>query len=199
MVPNQEWKRNNFKSKENQNWYLGETVIAGIGQGYMLATPMQLAYAASIIANRGFAFKPHILKQINLKDSDEVLKTESERINHVMNIDDKYWDIVFDGMNAVVNEQRGTAYGVFPENSDIAGKTGTSQVFSMDKRSGDDVPEELRDHGLFIGFAPINNPEIVIAVLVENGGGGRVAAAPVAEKMFSKFQEIRGKKVVASN
>ncbi len=199
VVPNQEWKRNNFKSKENQNWYLGETVIAGIGQGYMLATPMQLAYATSIIANRGFAFKPHILKQINLKDSDEVLKTESERINHVMNIDDKYWDIVFDGMNAVVNEQRGTAYGVFPENSDIAGKTGTSQVFSMDKRSGDDVPEELRDHGLFIGFAPINNPEIVIAVLVENGGGGRVAAAPVAEKMFSKFQEIRGKKVVASN
>ena len=199
VVPNQEWKRNNFKSKENQNWYLGETVIAGIGQGYMLATPMQLAYATSIIANRGFAFKPHILKQINLKDSDEVLKTESERINHVMNIDDKYWDIVFDGMNAVVNEQRGTAYGIFPENSDIAGKTGTSQVFSMDKRSGDDVPEELRDHGLFIGFAPINNPEIVIAVLVENGGGGRVAAAPVAEKMFSKFQEIRGKKVVASN
>ena len=199
VVPNQEWKRNNFTSKQNQSWYLGETVIAGIGQGYMLATPMQLAYATSIIANRGFAFKPHILKQINLKDSDEVLKTESERINHVMNIDDKYWDIVFDGMNAVVNEQRGTAYGVFPENSDIAGKTGTSQVFSMDKRSGDDVPEELRDHGLFIGFAPINNPEIVIAVLVENGGGGRVAAAPVAEKMFSKFQEIRGKKVVASN
>ena len=193
VVPNQEWKRNNFKSKENQNWYLGETVIAGIGQGYMLATPMQLAYATSIIANRGFAFKPHILKQINLKDSDEALKTQSERINHVMNIDDKYWDIVFDGMNAVVNEQRGTAYGVFPENSEIAGKTGTSQVFSMDKRSGDDVPEELRDHGLFIGFAPINNPEIVIAVLVENGGGGRVAAAPVAEKMFSKFQEIRGK------
>ena len=65
VVPNQEWKRNNFKSKENQNWYLGETVIAGIGQGYMLATPMQLAYATSIIANRGFAFKPHILKQIN--------------------------------------------------------------------------------------------------------------------------------------
>ena len=199
VVPNQEWKRNNFKSKENQNWYLGETVIAGIGQGYMLATPMQLAYATSIIANRGFAFKPHILKQINLKDSDEVLKTESEKINHVMNIDDKYWDIVFDGMNAVVNEQRGTAYGVFPENSDIAGKTGTSQVFSMDKRSGDDVPEELRDHGLFIGFAPINNPEIVIAVLVENGGGGRVAAAPVAEKMFSKFLEIRGIEVAQSN
>jgi len=199
VVPSKEWKKNNFTSKQNQNWYLGETVIAGIGQGYMLATPMQLAYATSIIANRGFAFKPHILKQINLKDSDEPLTTQLERIDHVMNIDQKYWDIVFDGMNAVVNEQRGTAYGVFPENSDIAGKTGTSQVFSMDKRSGDDVPEELRDHGLFIGFAPINNPEIVIAVLVENGGGGRVAAAPVAERMFSKFLEIGGRKVVESN
>ena len=199
VVPNQEWKKNNFTSKQNQSWYLGETVIAGIGQGYMLATPMQLAYATSIIANRGFAFKPHILKQINLKDSNESLTTEPERIDHVMNIDEKYWDVVFDGMNAVVNEQRGTAYGVFPENSDIAGKTGTSQVFSMDKRSGDDVPEELRDHGLFIGFAPINNPEIVIAVIVENGGGGRVAAAPVAERMFNKFLEIGGRKVAESN
>ena len=199
VVPNQEWKRNNFTSKQNQSWYLGETVIAGIGQGYMLATPMQLAYATSIIANRGFAFKPHILKQINLKDSNESLTTEPERIDHVMNIDEEYWDVVFDGMNAVVNEQRGTAYGVFPENSDIAGKTGTSQVFSMDKRSGDDVPEELRDHGLFIGFAPINNPEIVIAVIVENGGGGRVAAAPVAERMFNKFLEIGGRKVAESN
>ena len=199
VVPNKEWKKNNFKSKQNQNWYLGETVIAGIGQGYMLATPLQLAYATSIIANKGYAYKPHILKQIYLNDTGEILTNEAERTDHLMEIDQQYWDIVFDGMNAVVNEQRGTAYGVFPENSNIAGKTGTSQVFSMDKRSGDDVPEELRDHGLFIGFAPINNPEIVIAVIVENGGGGRVAAAPVAERMFSKFLEIRGRKVDQSN
>jgi len=199
VVPNKEWKKNNFKSKQNQNWYLGETVIAGIGQGYMLATPLQLAYATSIIANKGYAYKPHILKQIYLNDTGEILMNEAERTDHLMEIDQQYWDIVFDGMNAVVNEQRGTAYGVFPENSNIAGKTGTSQVFSMDKRSGDDVPEELRDHGLFIGFAPINNPEIVIAVIVENGGGGRVAAAPVAERMFSKFLEIGGREVDQSN
>ncbi len=199
VVPNKERKKNNFKSKQNQNWYLGETVIAGIGQGYMLATPLQLAYATSIIANKGYAYKPHILKQIYLNDTGEILTNEAERTDHLMEIDQQYWDIVFDGMNAVVNEQRGTAYGVFPENSNIAGKTGTSQVFSMDKRSGDDVPEELRDHGLFIGFAPINNPEIVIAVIVENGGGGRVAAAPVAERMFSKFLEIGGREVDQSN
>ncbi len=199
IVPNKEWKKNNFKSKQNQNWYLGETVIAGIGQGYMLATPLQLAYATSIIANRGYAYRPHILKHIYLNDSGEILRNEAERTDHLMKIDQQYWDIVFDGMDAVVNEQRGTAYGVFPENSDIAGKTGTSQVFSMDKRSGDDVPEELRDHGLFIGFAPINKPEIVVAVIVENGGGGRVAAAPVAERMFSKFLEIGGRELDESN
>ncbi len=136
---------------------------------------------------------------MNLNGISEASPIQSQRIDHLMNIDEKYWDIVFDGMNAVVNEQRGTAYGVFPKNSDIAGKTGTSQVFSMDKRSGDDMPEELRDHGLFIGFAPINNPEIVVAVIVENGGGGRVAAAPVAEKMFSKFLELGGIKVAQSN
>ena len=160
---------------------------------------MQLAYATSIIANKGYAYKPHILKQINLNNSSQPLSSQSERIDHITNIDDEYWDVVFEGMNAVVNEKRGTAYGVFPENSDIAGKTGTSQVFNLDKRSGNDVPEELKDHGLFIGFAPINNPEIVIAVIVENGGGGRVAAAPVAERMFNKFRELRGIKVVQSN
>tara|TARA_B100001996_G_scaffold89777_1_gene66605 strand:+ start:1159 stop:3024 length:1866 start_codon:yes stop_codon:yes gene_type:complete len=199
VVPSKEWKENNFKSKQNQNWYLGETVIAGIGQGYMLATPLQLAYATSIIANRGYAYKPHILKQIYLNDSGEILKNEAEKTDHLIGIDQQYWDVIFDGMYAVVNEKRGTAYGLFPENSNIAGKTGTSQVFSMDKRSGDDVPEELRDHGLFVGFAPINNPEIVVAVIVENGGGGRVAAVPVAERMFSKFLEIGGRALDESN
>ena len=92
-------------------------------------------------------------------------------------------------MKAVVNERRGTAYGIFPDNSPIAGKTGSSQVFSIDKRSGDEVPEELRDHGLFIGFAPINKPEIIVSIIVENGGGGRIAAAPVAEKIFTSYLE----------
>ena len=199
LVPNKEWKKKNFQSGQNQNWYMGETVIAGIGQGYMLATPLQLAYATSIIANKGYAFKPYLLKQINLKNTGEILETKPEKIEHLMDIDERYWNVVFDGMNAVVNEKRGTAYGIFPENSNIAGKTGTSQVFSMDKRTGNDVPEKLRDHGLFIGFAPIENPEIVIAVIVENGGGGRVAASPVAEKVFSKFMEIGDIKIVQSN
>ena len=189
VMPNKEWKRNNFTSRENQSWYKGETVIAGIGQGYMLATPLQLALATAIIANKGKAHKPHMLKAIEFTNSGEIQILESESINFINSIDDKNWDLIHEGMKAVVNERRGTAYGIFPDNSPIAGKTGSSQVFSIDKRSDDEVPEELRDHGLFIGFAPINKPEIIVSIIVENGGGGRIAAAPVAEKIFTSYLE----------
>ena len=189
VMPNKEWKRNNFTSRENQSWFKGETVIAGIGQGYMLATPLQLALATAIIANKGKAHKPHMLKAIEFTNSGEIQILESESINFINSIDDKNWDLIHEGMKAVVNERRGTAYGIFPDNSPIAGKTGSSQVFSIDKRSGDEVPEELRDHGLFIGFAPIEKPEIIVSIIVENGGGGRIAAAPVAEKIFTSYLE----------
>ncbi len=189
VMPNKEWKRNNFTSRENQSWYEGETVIAGIGQGYMLATPLQLALATAIIANKGKAHKPHILKAIEFTNSGEIQLLESESINYFNSIDDKNWDLIHEGMKAVVNERRGTAYGIFPDNSPIAGKTGSSQVFSIDKRSDDEVPEELRDHGLFVGFAPIDKPEIIVSIIVENGGGGRIAAAPVAEKIFTSYLE----------
>ncbi len=187
VVPNREWKRNNFNSRENQSWYQGETIIAGIGQGYMLATPLQLAVATSIIANKGSAHKPHLLKAIENKNSGENEYITSEEINYLENINEENWDLIHQGMVAVVNERRGTAYGVFPENSPIAGKTGSSQVFSIDKASGDELPLELRDHGLFIGFSPLDKPEIIVAIIVENGGGGRVSAAPVAEKIFNAY------------
>jgi len=191
VIPNKEWKRNNFTSRENQSWYKGETVIAGIGQGYMLATPLQLALATAIIANKGQAHKPHMLKAIEFTNSGEIQLLESESIDYINSIDDKNWDLIHEGMTAVINERRGTAYGIFPDNSPIAGKTGSSQVFSIDKRSGDEIPEELRDHGLFIGFAPIDKPEIIVSIIVENGGGGRIAAAPVAEKIFTSYLEGR--------
>ena len=191
VIPNKEWKRNNFTSRENQSWYKGETVIAGIGQGYMLATPLQLALATAIMANKGRAHKPHMLKAIEFTNSGEIQLLESESIDYINSIDDKNWDLIHEGMTAVINERRGTAYGIFPDNSPIAGKTGSSQVFSIDKRSGDEIPEELRDHGLFIGFAPIDKPEIIVSIIVENGGGGRIAAAPVAEKIFTSYLEGR--------
>ena len=189
VMPDKEWKKNNFTSRENQSWYKGETVIAGIGQGYMLVTPLQLALATAIIANKGTAHKPHMLKAIEYTNSGKIQYLESESIDYINYIDDKNWNLIHEGMEAVVNERRGTAYGIFPDNSSIAGKTGSSQVFSIDKRSSNEVPEELRDHGLFIGFAPIDKPEIIVSIIVENGGGGRVAAAPVAEKIFASYLE----------
>ena len=189
VVPNREWKRKNFSSRENQSWYQGETIIAGIGQGYMLATPLQLAVATAIVANRGSAHKPHLLKAIENTKTGELQYIESEEINYLADIKEENWDLVHQGMVAVVNERRGTAYGVFPDNSPIAGKTGSSQVFSIDRSSNKEVPLELRDHGLFVGYAPLNEPEIIVSIIVENGGGGRVSAAPVAEKIFNSYLE----------
>ena len=188
VVPNREWKRNNFSSRENQSWYQGETIIAGIGQGYMLATPLQLAVATAIVANRGSAHKPHLLKAIENTKTGELQYIGSEKINYLEDIKEENWDLVHQGMVAVVNERRGTAYGVFPDNSPIAGKTGSSQVFSIDRSTSDkEVPLELRDHGLFVGYAPLDKPEIIVSIIVENGGGGRVSAAPVAEQIFNSY------------
>ena len=188
VVPNREWKRKNFSSRENQSWYQGETIIAGIGQGYMLATPLQLAVATAIVANRGSAHKPHLLKAIENTKTGEFQYIGSEKINYLEDIKEENWDLVHEGMVAVVNEQRGTAYGVFPDNSPIAGKTGSSQVFSIDRSTSEkEVPLELRDHGLFVGYAPLDKPEIIVSIIVENGGGGRVSAAPVAEKIFNSY------------
>ena len=188
VVPNREWKRNNFSSRENQSWYQGETIIAGIGQGYMLATPLQLAVATAIVANRGSAHKPHLLKAIENTQTGEFQYIGSEKINYLEDIKEENWDLVHQGMVAVVNERRGTAYGVFPDNSPIAGKTGSSQVFSIDRSTSEkEVPLELRDHGLFVGYAPLDKPEIIVSIIVENGGGGRVSAAPVAEQIFNSY------------
>ena len=187
IIPNRAWKKNNFKSKQNQSWFKGETVIAGIGQGYMLATPLQLAMATAMIANRGNAFQPHLVRAIENIQTGELNYTPIEEINNLEHIKENHWDIIHEGMIAVVNERRGTAYGIFQPNVPIAGKTGSSQVFSIDKSSNKDkeVPEELKDHGLFIGFAPLNTPKIALTVIIENGGGGRLAAAPVAEKIMT--------------
>ena len=193
VIPDKEWKRKNFNSRENQSWYKGETIIAGIGQGYMLATPIQMALATAIVANRGSANRPHLIKAIENPITGEIQYTEKERINYLDNIDPKNWDLIHQGMIAVINERRGTAYGVFPDNSPIAGKTGSSQVFSIDKATSEELPLELRDHGLFIGFSPIETPEIIVSIIVENGGGGRASAAPVAEKIFNSYLQRKKK------
>ena len=189
VVPNPSWKKNNFKSKENQSWYKGETVIAGIGQGYMLTTPLQLAFATSMIANKGKSYKPHLVKGITDSGLNKTEYIEPVMVNYLDDIDLKHWEIIHKGMKAVINQKGGTAYGMFDNNYPLAGKTGSSQIYSIEKTKGDNVPEEFLDHGLFIGFAPPDNPKIALAIIVENGISGRTAAAPVAKKILDVFLE----------
>ena len=189
VVPNPSWKKNNFKSKENQSWYKGETVIAGIGQGYMLTTPLQLAFATSMIANKGKSYKPHLVKGIRDSDLNKTEYIEPVMVNYLDDIDLNHWEIIHMGMKAVINQKGGTAYGMFDNNYPLAGKTGSSQIYSTEKIKGNNVPEELQDHGLFIGFAPPDNPKIALAIIVENGISGRTAAAPVAKKILDVFLE----------
>ncbi|SVB05153.1 uncharacterized protein METZ01_LOCUS158007, partial [marine metagenome] len=187
IVPNPSWKKNNFKSKENQSWYKGETVITGIGQGYMLTTPLQLAFATSMIANKGKSYKPHLVKGITDSGLNKTEYIEPVMVNYLDDIDLNHWEIIHMGMKAVINQKGGTAYGMFDNNYPLAGKTGSSQIYSTEKTKGDNVPEEFQDHGLFIGFAPPDNPKIALAIIVENGISGRTAAAPVAKKILDVF------------
>lgn len=180
LVPTQEWKLREF----SQHWQLGETMLTGIGQSYITATPLQLAMMTARIANGGKMLKPHLLKQ----------STSSEAKN--IKISKYFLEVVKEGMFDVLNTTHGTAY--YSRISDslglMAGKTGTTQVrrISMKEReTGVLSQEELnwkeRNHALFVGYAPVKNPRYAIAVLVEHGGGGASAAAPIAKEVMTEL------------
>ncbi len=176
ILPSSEWKRRVIGS----SWYGGETLIVGIGQGYMLATPMQLAVATAALATRGTAFKPTFVAAV---DGTSV---EPEPLLNV-SAETAYWDEVFAGMVDTVSSVRGTAFGMRSGLTySVAGKTGTAQVVGIAQDATYDeeaLSEYQRNHGWFIAFAPVENPEIVLAVLTENSGGGS-SAYPVARAML---------------
>ena len=187
LLPSRDWKR----AQHNQPWYRGETVITGIGQGYMLATPLQLAHATAVLGSRGTVHAPRLVQAIEdpATASREVLaplRTESVPVK-----DPQDWEDVIEAMRKVMHSPTGTASAVgrgapFP----IAGKTGTAQVFGIrqDERYVEhEVAERLRDHALFVSFSPPKDPEIVVAVIVENGGSGSGAAAPVARQVIDHY------------
>lgn len=190
LVPSTEWKRKTFKKKELQVWFPGETVIAGIGQGYMLVTPLQLASAAATIANRGHRFEPRLVRRIRDPVTGRVSDVPPQPMPPVTLKNPKDWDVIIGGMIGVTNEPGGTARASqagAPYR--IAGKTGTAQVFSIgqnEKYKESEVQERLRDHGLFIAFAPAEAPKLAVAVVVENGKHGS-AAALVARKVFDAY------------
>ncbi|MEN9503773.1 MAG: penicillin-binding protein 2 [Pseudomonadota bacterium] len=185
LMPTQEWKQKRHK----RSWYPGDTVNIGIGQGYWLATPMQLAHAATIMANHGVRLKPHILRGVRITKNQEetILKPEPFP---PFQTDARYWNLAIQGMENVLRPGgtaraagAGAAYR-------IAGKTGTAQVFGLagGKYNAGRIAKRLRDHAWFIGFAPVDDPKIAIAVLVENSSGsGGHTAAPIGRKIMDAY------------
>jgi penicillin-binding protein 2 len=190
VVPSREWKRRNFSRSEDQVWFPGETVITGIGQGFTLVTPIQLAHATATLASRGEIHQPRLV--IAEEDSVSGERTNLEPINlGRIDIDDAQWQYIHDAMLGVTTEPRGSGFNAMRGTAyHVAGKTGTAQVFSIaqeEEYDAETVDERLRDHGLFVAFAPAENPVIAISVVVENGGGGASAAAPVARAVLDAY------------
>ena len=191
LVPNREWKRKAFRNPSDQRWFQGETVIASIGQGYMLATPLQLASAAAVLATRGVRYQPRIVAAWEDPLTGERVLTSPVRLADVELEDETRWDHVIGAMNAVMQGARGTARAVgsgAPYR--MAGKSGTAQVFSVaqdEEYDEEEVEERLKDHALFIAFAPVENPQIAVAVIVENGSSGSGVAAPIARAIMDHY------------
>ena len=187
VLPSPEWKRQRFKKPEQQKWYAGETISIGIGQGYNAYTPIQLAQATATIANNGVMFRPHIVRYITDTKTGQKRLIEPQPIRD-LNLKPQNLDVIRRAMVGVNKE--GTGARAFAGASyEAAGKTGTAQVYSLKgaqyKEGG--VKKELRDHALFIAFAPADNPKIALAVLVENGGFGAQSAAPIARMVIDYY------------
>jgi penicillin-binding protein 2 len=191
LVPSTEWKRSAFRNRADQRWFQGETVIASIGQGYMLATPLQLATATAALATRGIRYQPHIVAAWEDSLTGERTLASPVRLDDIELDDDTNWDAVIGAMNAVMQGSRGTARAVgngAPYR--MAGKSGTAQVFSVgqdEEYDEDEIEERLKDHALFIAFAPMDNPQIAVAVIVENGSSGSGVAAPIAKAIMDRY------------
>ena len=184
MLPSQEWKRKRFRKPEQQKWYAGETVSIGIGQGYNAFTPIQLAQATAAIASNGVLFRPHLVRHIENINTGERVPIEPEPLR-TLPLKPANVEVIRQAMVGVNKEGTGARAFAGAEYTS-AGKTGTAQVFSLKggKYEAGKVSERLRDHALFIAFAPADQPTIALAVLVENGGFGAQSAAPIARQVL---------------
>ena len=191
LVPSREWKRNAFSDPADQRWFHGETVIASIGQGYMLATPLQLANAIATVATRGVRYQPRVVAATENTLSGERTLSSPQRLDDVALDDVSNWDTVIFAMHEVMHGLRGTARAAgLDAKYEMAGKSGTSQVFSLsqdEEYDEDEIDERLRDHALFVAFAPVDNPRIAVAVVVENGSSGSRVAAPIARQIMDEY------------
>lgn len=189
VMPSRDWKQAN----RHLPWYHGDTLITAIGQGFVSATPLQLAQATSIIAQRGKAFKPHVLKSWTDPDSGKTKHYKPQELPGIKLKDKRHWDRIIDGMQSVINSPFGTAHLHVGQDLKypIAGKSGSAQVAGLPQSGhqsdAHDVPRHLRDHALFIAFAPVDKPRIAVAVIVEHGVGGSSVAGPIARNVIDRY------------
>ena len=185
ILPSKEWKENRFK----ESWWPGDTISVGIGQGYWTATPIQIANATNILVNKGINHPPH-LAQVAKKEDDVTQINNEEKPPVVLNNPDN-WRIAIDAMHNTVTKVTGTAHKAFKGVIyDPAGKTGTAQVVSIaqgEKYDAESLKERQRDNAIYVGFAPYNNPQIVVSIVVENNGGGSTVGAPIARQLMDYY------------
>lgn len=187
-MPTREWKM----ARHRTPWYQGDTIPVGIGQGYWTATPMQIAKATSVLVNHGKVIAPHLLRS-TIKNGEEFSKqqlSDVETYPPINEVPKRYWDIAIHGMELVNHGKKGTARRSFYGSKyTSAGKSGTAQVFGLAENqeyNADELAEHLRDHALFTGFAPVEDPKLVVTIVLENAGGGSTNGAPVVRKVFDK-------------
>jgi penicillin-binding protein 2 len=189
LLPSPEWKKTAFKRREDQVWFPGETVIFGIGQGFLLTTPIQLAHMTAIVGARGKNFQPRLVTALRDPVTRATTPLEPRPLQTVEVASPEHWQVAVDSMLAVMEggtASRSAAGAPYR----IAGKTGTAQVFTVGQNEKYDesvIDERLRDHAWFVAFAPAEAPKIAIAVLVENGRSGSGTAAPIARRIMDAY------------
>ncbi|OGT29427.1 MAG: penicillin-binding protein 2 [Gammaproteobacteria bacterium RBG_16_51_14] len=187
VLPSRDWKQKTF----GQPWYPGETLIMGIGQGYMLVTPLQLAKATAALASHGMMMKPRLIAEIRDAITDEVISVPGLEKQQIVIRNPAFWGEIISAMEDVVHGPGGTARQTgLDAKYRFAGKTGTAQVIGIaqdEEYKKEEIPDEFQDHALFIAFAPVGAPKIAVAIIVENGGGGSRTAAPIARRLFDHY------------
>ncbi|PKM45579.1 MAG: penicillin-binding protein 2 [Gammaproteobacteria bacterium HGW-Gammaproteobacteria-1] len=187
LMPSREWKRRVHR----QPWFPGETLITGIGQGFTLTTPLQLASSVATLASFGRHLSPNVVAALEESGSGVRTPLPARELPPVRIVDNSNWQRIHRAMTAVVHSPTGTARSINRNLAyTVAGKTGTAQVFGIkqdEEYVAEDIAKHLRDHALFVAFAPTDRPRIAVAVIVENGGGGGAIAAPMARKVMDTY------------
>ena len=187
LFPSREWKR----ATQGMPWFPGETLNTGIGQGTLLVTPLQLANSTAALAQKGTRYRPHLARAIESADAEEPREIGSLPVEQYKLVKNSNWQYILESMKNAVHGIRGTAYQMsWGLQYIVAGKTGTAQVFGVaqdEEYDEETVAEHLRDHALFVSFAPADDPRIAVAVIVENGSHGSTVAAPIARQVMDAY------------